>query len=129
MAGHKGYGIALLIEILAAMLTGAAMLDEVKSWILSPAIPAGLGHAFVVINPAAIIPFPEFQARIDQMIRKIRSSPKAKNSVRIYLPGEIEWERRRDALANGIALPDNVLEALYGTGQDLNIDICILDER
>lgn len=129
MAGHKGYGIALLIEILAAMLTGAAMLDEVNSWILSPAIPAGLGHAFVVINPAAIIPFPEFQARIDQMIRKIRSSPKAKNSARIYLPGEIEWERRRDALANGIALPGSVLEALYGTGQDLNIDICILDER
>jgi len=129
MAGHKGYGIALLIEVLAAVLTGAAMLDEVNSWILSPAIRARLGHAFVVINPAAIIPLPEFQVRIDEMIRKIRSSPKAKHSARIYLPGEIEWESRRDALANGIAFPDNVLKVLYSTGQDLNIDIGILDGR
>ncbi len=127
MAGHKGYGIALVIEILAAVLTGAAVLDEAKSWILDPATQAGLGHAFIAINPTAVLPIDDFRARIDDMIRKIRSFPKATNSARIYMPGEIEWERRYDALANGIAFPELVLEALCSVGRELHIDISIFD--
>ncbi len=46
MAGHKGYGIALLIEVLAGALTGAGMLGEVKSWILqSKEIPTWARHS------------------------------------------------------------------------------------
>lgn len=126
MAGHKGYGIALLIEVLAAVLSGAAVLDEAKSWILQPGIHAGLGHAFVVINPAAIMPIGDFEALIDEIIRKIRTSARAKDSARIYLPGEMEWERRSNALAHGLSLPENVLDALYGAAQELDIDIGIL---
>lgn len=127
MAGHKGYGIAVLIEILAALLTGGSVLDEAKSWILRPGTHAGLGHAFLVINPAAILPINDFKRRMDKMIRTIRNSPKAKDSQRIYLPGEIEWERRHDALANGIALPETVLVALNGTAEDLGMDVRMLN--
>ena len=129
MAGHKGYGIALLIEILAAVLTGAGMLDEAKSWIMSPSIHGALGHAFVVINPAAITSISDFRARVDEMIRRIRSAPKAKGSDRIYLPGEIEWERRHEALINGIALPENVIDALHGVAHDLGLDLRMFDAR
>ena len=41
------------------------------------------------------------------MIRAIRAAPKAKGSDRIYVPGEIEWAARREALAHGVALPDD----------------------
>lgn len=52
MAGQKGYDIALLIEVVTTVLTGAAMLSEGKSWVLQPNIHAGLAHAFLGISPA-----------------------------------------------------------------------------
>jgi ureidoglycolate dehydrogenase (NAD+) len=127
MAGHKGYGIALLIETLAALLPGAEVLNDAKSWIANPSANSGLGQAFIVINPAAILPIGDFKRRMDEMIRKIHNSPKAKDSARILLPGEIEWERREDALVNGIDLPKPVLTSLYGAAQDIGLDTRLLD--
>jgi ureidoglycolate dehydrogenase (NAD+) len=126
MAGHKGYGIALLIETMAGLLPGAGVLDEVKSWILSPTEEGSLGQAFIVINPGIILPIRNFKDRVDTMIRMVRGSPKAKNSQRIYLPGEIEWEHREDALKNGIPLPARVLASLYGAAGDLGLDTALL---
>jgi ureidoglycolate dehydrogenase (NAD+) len=60
------------------------------------------------------------------MIRKIRGSPKAKNSTRVYLPGEIEWEHREDALTNGIPLPQHVLASLHNAARDLGLDTALL---
>ena len=62
MAGHKGYGIALLIEAMAGLLPGAGVLDEVKSWILNPTAEGCLGQAFIVINPGIILRHGRLQA-------------------------------------------------------------------
>jgi len=122
MAGHKGYGIALLIEVLAGILTGAGVLGEVRSWILQPDEIARLGQAFIAIDVGAIIPIESFKRRVDTVIRQIRQSPKAKGEERIYVPGEIEWARREDALRNGISLPELTWATLYRAGEDLGID-------
>ena len=129
MAGHKGYGLAMLIEIMAGLLPGASVLDEAKSWILNPSAHGGLGQAFVVIHPAAILPIEDFKSRVDAVIRKIRGAPKAKGAERIYLPGEIEWERRDDALANGIALPEYVVAALHDAAKIAGVDAAFLNEQ
>ena len=126
MAGHKGYGIALLIEILAGVLTGAGSLHEVKSWILQSSEPSHLGQAFIAIDVGAIIPINTFKQRVDQVIREIRQSPKAQGCERIYVPGEIEWETREYALRNGIELPQEVLDALYRLGEQLGLDTGLL---
>jgi ureidoglycolate dehydrogenase (NAD+) len=127
MAGHKGYGIAVLIEVLAGALTGAGMLSEVKSWILQPTEVSRLGHAFIAINIGNIIPIESFTKQIDEVIAELRQAPKAKGSERIYVPGEIEWEKRADALVNGIPLPELVFASLYRTGQQLGIPTDLLD--
>jgi LDH2 family malate/lactate/ureidoglycolate dehydrogenase len=127
MAGHKGYGIALLIEVLAGALTGAGMLSEVKSWILQSKDVSHLGQAFIVINVGAIIPIEHFQQRVDQIIGELRESPKAKGSERVYVPGEIEWGKREDALKNGIPLPDQILASLTGLGEQLGLDTQLLE--
>lgn len=97
MAGHKGYGIAVFIEILAGVLTGSGVLGEVKSWILQSNEVSRLGQAFIAIDVGTIIPLDLFRQRVDQVIRQLRQSPKAKGSERVYVPGEVEWgkERRR----------------------------------
>jgi ureidoglycolate dehydrogenase (NAD+) len=127
MAGHKGYGIALLIETMAGLLPGAGVLDEVKSWLLNPTAEGSLGQAFIVINPGILFPIEDFKRRVDTMIRKLHGAPKAKDSARIYLPGEIEWERREDALKNGIPLPELVLASLHTTAHDLGLDTSLLE--
>jgi ureidoglycolate dehydrogenase (NAD+) len=122
MAGHKGYGLAVLVEILTAVLTGAAMLGQVKSWVLDLPEPTDEGHAFIAIDIGKMIPLGEFKDRMDWMIREIKSAPLAKDAERIYLPGEIELERRERALVEGILLPPDVVASLQGLAQDVRVD-------
>ncbi|MCL5103627.1 MAG: Ldh family oxidoreductase [Armatimonadetes bacterium] len=123
MAGHKGYGIALMIEILCAALTGAQMMDEVKLWLEEHPGPLSQGHAFIAINAGAMMPIDLFKARVDRVIREIKQSPKAKGADRIYLPGEIEWDKRERALAEGMQLPEHVGDRLIGLSEDIGLDM------
>ena len=117
MAGHKGYGLAVLVETLTAMIPGAAFLSGVKCWAFDIPDKANQGHAFLAINPGAMTPLAEFKARMDAMIREIKGAPKAGDG-RIYLPGEMEWERQERAQREGITLPDYVLVNLVGLAED-----------
>lgn len=123
MAGHKGYGLALLVEILTGVLTGGAFTKGVTSWMMDLSDPVNQGHAFIAINIGVIMPINQFKDRMDQLIREIREAPKAKGSERIYLPGEMEWENRDKALAEGMQLPEYVVANLNGLAEDYGLDI------
>ncbi len=118
MAGYKGYGIALLIEILAGILTGAAYTTDLKTWIIDTGARINQGHAFIAIDPRVMMPIETFKARMDDLVRRIHETPTSPGAQRIYMPGEMEWDRRDDALANGIPLPEDVLVYLRNMGQD-----------
>ena len=122
MAGYKGYGLAVLVEVLTAGLTGAAITRQVKSWVLDVPEPTNEGHAFIAIDVAAMLPLELFKARIDGLIQEIHAAPKASGSERIYLPGEMEWERRELALSQGMLLPEYVQESLRGLAADVGLD-------
>ena len=122
MAGHKGYGLAVMVEILTAVLTGAAVLSGVKSWVLPMNEPTDEGHAFIAIDIQQMMPLPEFKARMDGMIREIKAAPLAKGAERIYMPGEIELERRDGALVNGIDLPPDVVASLCELAEETGLD-------
>ncbi len=122
MAGHKGYGLAVLVESLSAVVTGAAIASQVKSWVLDTKEPTDEGHAFLAIDVPAMMPPQIFQARMEGFVREIRSAPKAKGAERIYLPGEMEWERREAALAKGMVMPPYVLESLRGLAADVQLE-------
>ncbi len=112
-AGHKGYGISLMIETLAGLLSGAGSRYGIKSWLDDdPSLPTLHGAAFIAIDINQIMPREMFLERMDKMVRDIHESPKAKGSNRIYLPGEIEWEKYHASQTRGIALPDDVIESL-----------------
>lgn len=116
-AGHKGYGIALMVEIFAGILSGSGVRYDILNWINhDPSLPTRHGAAFVVIDVEQIMPRQMFLERMDKMIRDIRESPKARGSDRIYLPGEMEWEKYHDASRNGILLPGDVIESLREAG-------------
>src|SRR5881397_224412 len=124
LGGYKGYGIAFLIEVLSAILTGAAIRWEVLSWTFSdPSKPTGHGAAFLAVHIASFMPVEKFKDRMDRTIREIRGSEKAAGADRIYLPGEMEWERREKALVEGIDLPDDVVASLRALAEELQLDL------
>ncbi len=121
VGGYKGYGLAVLVEVLCGILTGASFLSGVKGWINESGIAADQGHAFVAVDVNAIMPIDTFKARMDAMIREIKGAPTMADVERIYLPGEMEWERRDAALKNGLQLPDYVLTNLLGLAEDVGM--------
>lgn len=130
MAGHKGYGLALLVEVLCGVLTGASIAMEQPSWV--PGLTAGAtddpvnqGQVFIAINVEALLPLDSFQARMDGLIRYIHAAPKARDAERIFVPGEMEWEKREIALQQGITLPPDVVESLRGLAEDVGLTVSL----
>lgn len=123
MAAHKGYGLAVMIEILAAALTGAAITNEIESWLLNLPHPTRMGHSFLAIDVAAISPLSQFHERMTHMVRGIHQAPKAKGHDRIFLPGEIEWDKREKTLKDGLYLPEEVLQSLFDLAEAEGLDL------
>ncbi|MDY3031440.1 MAG: Ldh family oxidoreductase [Clostridia bacterium] len=127
MAAHKGYGLAVLVEILASVITGAGLLSEIASWNLDLTSVNNAGHAFIAIDVSKMIPPEVFNARINQMASEIKNGPKAKGAEKIFLPGEMEWDKRSAALENGeIEITDAMAESYRKlselTGVKINLD-------
>ncbi len=125
MAAHKGYGLALLVEVLCGVMTGAAMTKDQPSWVLDVAgenaPKANQGQMFMAINIGAMMPFENFEQRMGTLITYIHDAPKAKNADCIFLPGEMEWDKHDAALQDGLTLPPDVVESLKGLAQDTGI--------
>ena len=121
MAGHKGYGLAVLVEILTATMSGAAMMSGVQSWVADTNEPSNQGHAFLAMNVGAMMPESEFHARMATMCSEIKEADMAPG-YEIYLPGEMEWNNREKALVEGIVMPEDVLISLRGLAGDSGLN-------
>ncbi|MCL5985223.1 MAG: Ldh family oxidoreductase [Actinobacteria bacterium] len=120
-AGYKGYGLALMVEILAGVITGNPITRDIISWTKDLSHPCPEGFAFIAINIGNFRPIEEYKARMDVLIRQIRSSPKAKGVERIYLPGELEYEKEERARISGIVLGSQILKSLKNLATDLGL--------
>ena len=124
MAAHKGYGFAVLVELLAAVMTGAGILSEVSSWNLDMSSTNNAGHAFIAIDVSKMLPMDSFYARIGQMTEELKNGPKAKGAEKIFLPGEMEWDRREKVLESGeIELTDAMVSSLKVLAEASNLEI------
>ena len=122
VGGHKGYGLAIMVEVMAGVLTGASLTGDIKSWITDTDQVADSGYSFIALNVETFMPLREYQERIDGLIRRIRSARKAKGVERIYLPGEIEHEHEVKTRAEGISLKDWHIEGLKNVALELGLE-------
>jgi len=121
VGGHKGYGLAIMVEVLAGVLTGASLTGDIKSWVTETDQVSDEGYSFIALDVKSFMPLSEYQERIDGLIRRIRSSRKAKGVDRIYLPGEIEHEHELKTRAEGISLQDWHVESLKKVAVELGL--------
>ncbi|MQA80105.1 MAG: Ldh family oxidoreductase [Streptosporangiales bacterium] len=119
--GHKGYGLALMIETLAAALSGAAMASGVGNWLYDPDTPSDTGYFLLVIDVSSESAFALFQDRVRALCEEITAAPRAPGVSRVYVPGEIEALHESRALADGLPLEQEVVERLSALASDLGL--------
>jgi uncharacterized oxidoreductase len=116
IAGHKGYGLSLMTDILAG-----AMCEAGCSRSSSP----GAGNAFfiIVIDIEKFIALADFEAHVAQMIDFVKASPTAPGFDEISIPGERSARTRQQRLAEGIPLDDTTWERLVETAQSVRVSV------
>jgi LDH2 family malate/lactate/ureidoglycolate dehydrogenase len=120
--GHKGYGLALAVEIFSAVLPGALYANRVypKDSSGKP-LPSGIGHFFGAMRIDAFRPKEEFKRDMDDLIRRLKEAPKAEGAERIYIHGEKEFEEAERLAREGVPLNSKVAEELRNIAKQLGI--------
>src|SRR5438270_12828676 len=115
LGGHKGYGLALMVDVLSGVLSGAATGLQVYADEQRP----NVGHFFLALDPAAFRPLDEFRRDMDRLARELKDSPKAHGQDRIYVHGEKSFARMEKYRQEGVPLDPEVVENLKKIGADL----------
>ena len=117
VGGYKGSGLALLVECLTGVLGGAAIMAEMRDWVGDPGGRSNQAHSFIVIDIEPLMPLSQFRERMARLARQVHDARRAPGVERIYLPGEIEHGRERDALENGVPLRGATVAGLRDLGE------------
>jgi ureidoglycolate dehydrogenase (NAD+) len=121
IAGAKGYGIIFFIEVLTAILPGGNFGPYVGDLYNDFNRKQHVGHFLCALRPDLFGPMAEFKRRMDLFIREVRNVPLADGVEKIYMPGELERERTRERLKNGIPLSVEIARELIDTANKLKI--------
>jgi len=122
--GHKGYGLALLVDILAGVLPGAGYADTIypKTSDGHP-LPANVGHFFGALRVDAFRPLDEFRRTMDDLIRRLKDTSKAEGQSRIYIHGEKEFETEEERRKKGIPLHPQVTDTLRDLSEEFGVPL------
>lgn len=112
MAGFKGYGIALAIDLLSGFLSGSGYLKKVNKFYSQDSKGMNVGQMFVAFDPKQIYGN-DFLNDMDSYIRKIRES-KSVEGRKVALPGDDRVAYKKESLRYGIRLTDDTVEKLEG---------------
>jgi LDH2 family malate/lactate/ureidoglycolate dehydrogenase len=111
MAGHKGYAISLMMDVLSGVLTGSAFGAAVGGPYQFER-RSGCGHQFIALDVAAFGEPDGFARRMEQLVAEVKSVPPAQGFDQVFYPGELEDRAARQHLQQGLALPRQTLDDL-----------------
>ena len=109
---HKGYGLTLVIEVLAGLLAGSPYFGVDREHVGQHVRERGIGHFFMAIDPGRFMPIDQFKKAVDGMVERVKASPRLPGVEEIFLPGEIDERRRRERLEHGVPLAASTVEML-----------------
>ena len=118
---YKGYGLSLIIGLLAGTLNGAAFGREVIDFVKQQDKATNTGHAIVAVSIEAFAPAAAFKRHVDAAVRTMREAERLPGVERIWLPGEQSHRKRQDRARNGIPMPKPLRDSLDAAARDLGI--------
>jgi LDH2 family malate/lactate/ureidoglycolate dehydrogenase len=122
MAGHKGYGISFMMDVLSGVLTGSSYATGVAG----PYVPdrrSGCGHLVLALRIDAVIDPADFDRRIDDLIATTKAVPLAQGVDEVFYPGEIEDRAEERSRRDGISLPEQTVVDLRRLGDDVGVPL------
>jgi LDH2 family malate/lactate/ureidoglycolate dehydrogenase len=119
-SSHKGYGLALAVDILSGVLSGGSFGEELAVSEAGKASASGIGHFFLAIRIRSFTPWVRFRNRIKDMLDRLTRSP-AQGAPRVYYPGEEEFALEQERRASGIPIDPDVAAELSGLARRLDI--------
>jgi LDH2 family malate/lactate/ureidoglycolate dehydrogenase len=117
VAAHKGYGLALVLELLAGALTGSPVGAGAH-----PHQAPGVGHTMIALDPAVFAGRDGFLDAVETLIDGIRAAPLAADAQRVFLPGELEQDRAATRRRDGVPLSDELAGKLALLAGGLGLD-------
>ncbi len=119
LGGYKGSGLAMMVEILCAVLGGGAMANEIGG-IRFRGKPVRVSQTFIAIDIGRFMPVEEFNARMEKLVGIMKSTPTAPGFDEILVAGDPEWRIEAERLRDGIPIAqgnwDNLLKAAQSVG-------------
>jgi LDH2 family malate/lactate/ureidoglycolate dehydrogenase len=122
-SGHKGYGLASMVEIVTGVMSGANFLRDVAFRKGGKAKFPRVGHFFLALDPSYFIEMELFKNRMDEMIRRFKDAEKAEGHDRIFVHGEKEFEEHERRETHGIPLDEKTVESLLGFAKDFSLEL------
>jgi L-2-hydroxycarboxylate dehydrogenase (NAD+) len=118
---YKGYGLSLIIGLLAGALNRAALGRGVIDFVKETGKATNTGQAIAAISIDAFMPAAEFKRGVDQVIRDIRNSKRLPGVERIFLPGEQSHAKLLERREHGVPMPKALRDSLDALARDLNV--------
>jgi LDH2 family malate/lactate/ureidoglycolate dehydrogenase len=118
---YKGYGLSLIIGLLAGTLNGAAFGREVIDFVKEQGKATNTGHAIVAVSVEAFAPAAAFKRQVDAAIRTMRGAERLPGVERIWLPGEQSHLKRQERAKGGVPMPKPLRDSLAAAARDLGI--------
>jgi LDH2 family malate/lactate/ureidoglycolate dehydrogenase len=122
MGEYKGYGLALVMDVLSGVLSDGLYGGNIPT--PDPSTPQGNGHFFAAVNVSAFTDFDRFAGAMDRLIRDMKTSRLANGFDRVYIPGEIEAENGQRSAQEGIQLSQPIENDLKRLAQSLGLTWC-----
>jgi LDH2 family malate/lactate/ureidoglycolate dehydrogenase len=120
-AGYKGYGLAMVIGLLAGTLGGAAMGRDVIDFNHDDDSVTNTGQAIAAINISAFGDVAEFKKSVDGLVRDLRNSSRMPGVERIFVPGERSHATRAARTREGIPIAAALMRGLDHLADELGI--------
>ncbi len=121
MAGHKGYALALMVEIFSSVLSGSAVGPAIGSMYKNMDRKQDVGHFFFLLDIAAFMDVAEFKRRLDKAIDDIKGCRKRAGVSEVLVPGERSHQKAQQNLAQGIAIDEATQKELKTLCEELRV--------
>lgn len=110
--GYKGYGQAIMVDMLTGVLSGSLFGPFVISMMEEPRLPQSSGQLYMAIDISAFRELTDFKKDVARYVEVIKGCPKASLTHELFVPGEQSWQRYEKALTEGIKVPEAIFQEL-----------------
>lgn len=122
LGGHKGYGLATMVEIFSASLqTGSFLYGLTGIGEGGEKQPNQLGHFFMAISVEAFTDLATFQHTTGEILRELRAATKQPGCERIYTAGEKEYENEQRVRQQGVQIVPSLYQDIHTMMHELDL--------